>query len=58
MANKKEATTVYLRSAESGRQILKENRRILYHLPKRYNNLNEILVGDLRSDRDLEENEI
>ena len=50
MANKKEATTVYLRSAESGRQILKENRRILYQLPKRYNNLNEIVVGDLRSD--------
>lgn len=51
MNNDKESkNSVYLRSAEAGRQILRDNRTILYHLPKRYKNLNEILVGDLRSD--------
>lgn len=47
---KKPSTHVHLRTAEAGRQILKDNRSVLYHLPRRYNNLHEILVGDLRAD--------
>ena len=49
-SEKKPSTHVHLRTAEAGRQILKDNRSVLYHLPRRYNNLHEILVGDLRAD--------